>query len=124
MKIGTKVQRPGLPDQGYVVPDHPDVELPSNLVLVEWDQEPVAKVENPKELNKVEWQGYFPVDNPESCGAGKGANCCKYLAASPKGFECARYSMNRWRLFYGTQVARFVPKSIYPKCQKERLNAK
>ena len=61
----------------------------------------------------------------KACGAGRGAECCKFLVAGIAGAECARGSCLEKTLLARTDmIAQRVPTQEYPSCQifKEENN--
>jgi hypothetical protein len=62
-------------------------------------------------------------DQALGCGMGEGANCCIFLTASAKGFECEQRSQMADFLYRrarsGQSVARRTPESDFPLCQQE-----
>lgn len=55
----------------------------------------------------------------EKCGAGRGAECCIFLAVGANGSECARFGALRWSIIFRKEKmnARREPKEPYPQCQ-------
>ncbi len=56
--------------------------------------------------------------DPVKCGAGQGEDCCIFLTAGAKGFECERYGSLRYALIFRKEQmhARREPKDPYPGC--------
>ena len=63
------------------------------------------------------------LDQAKGCGMGEGANCCAYLMAGAKGFECAQRSSLADLLYQrakaGQMHARRTPEGDFPACQQE-----
>ena len=61
------------------------------------------------------------IPDPVKCGAGKGADCCIFLVAGPKGFECARYQSLRYSLIFrkDSMNAKREPVEAYPACMNQ-----
>jgi hypothetical protein len=59
------------------------------------------------------------VANPEKCGAGRGADCCIFMAVSSTGFSCERFGALHWSLIFrkGQMNAKREPVEPYPNCQ-------
>jgi hypothetical protein len=57
----------------------------------------------------------------QKCGAGKGADCCKFLVAGVNGVECARFGTMHYDLVFRTMNAKREPTKFYPACQTEPL---
>lgn len=63
---------------------------------------------------------------PDRCGAGRGADCCKYLTVGPSGFECERFGNLRHLLrFKSDMIAKRDPIRMFPQCflPKEPVDA-
>jgi hypothetical protein len=58
------------------------------------------------------------VAEPKKCGAGRGAECCKFLVMGPGGFECQRFGEMRDALIFKSDMtAQRQPAELYPMCQ-------
>mgnify|MGYP001560372332 FL=1 len=55
----------------------------------------------------------------EKCGAGKGKDCCIFLAVGANGFECQRFGNLRWDLVFRKSAmnAKREPIEMFPNCQ-------
>lgn len=54
----------------------------------------------------------------EKCGGGKGAECCKFLAAGARGFTCERFgSLRNAIIFKKDMAAKREPTEMFPNCQ-------
>lgn len=60
-----------------------------------------------------------PVAEPKSCGAGRGAECCIFLAADARGFQCERHTYQRYTLIFAKDrmKAQREPVEAYPACK-------
>jgi len=56
--------------------------------------------------------------DPIKCGAGRGEECCIFLTAGSKGFECERFGSLRDMLISRTMNAKRNPEEPYPQCMK------
>ena len=51
------------------------------------------------------------------CGAGQGAECCRFLVGGAGGAECARFSSMRDRIIFKSDMnAKRDPSEPYPEC--------
>jgi hypothetical protein len=66
-----------------------------------------------------------PVADPEKCGAGKGPECCIFLAMS-RGFTCERFGHLRNTLIFRKESmkAKREPTAMFPKCQLSKKETK
>lgn len=56
------------------------------------------------------------------CGAGRGAECCKFLLAGPDGAECGRFGSLDNLLRSRPMIAARIPAEPFPLCQLEACN--
>lgn len=124
LRPGTRVKTivgPGSEHRvGTICPDLPGwlgIAAPGE-VLVHFDNE-----EGVEGIHRSQLQGYCmerPSPDPVRCGAGRGADCCIFLTAGPKGFECQRHQSLRWTLIFKEDMAaQREPRSPYPSCMDE-----
>jgi hypothetical protein len=62
----------------------------------------------------------LPSGDEWRCGAGKGADCCRYLVIGTKGFQCTRDhepSLKRLLDTRNDMTASRLPTEEYPGCQ-------
>lgn len=53
-----------------------------------------------------------------ACGAGRGAECCKFIVVGERGAECARFSSrDQYLREVKHYVAQRIPTEEYPLCQ-------
>lgn len=62
------------------------------------------------------------IKSPQGCGVGRGAECCAYLLAGAKGFECGRVDPElkayiEGRVQRGTYNAKRLPVEPFNECQ-------
>ena len=62
---------------------------------------------------------YDAKPDPIKCGTGKGKDCCIYLTAGVKGFECERFGGLHSTLNFKTMAAKRAPGEPYPECMNQ-----
>ncbi len=58
--------------------------------------------------------------DPDRCGAGRLADCCKFLVADGNGFHCERHGNLRHTIIFRQMTAKREPTALYPQCFLER----
>lgn len=113
MEIQTRVRRKSDGQLGVVVNDNFDCCLPTEVPVV-YDGSTAFLGTDRANLEDL---------GPENanadlhrCGAGKGAECCRFLTVGAEGACCERFSPFRDSLIFKDMNAQRNPSEPYPKC--------
>lgn len=110
-----KVKRKSDGREGVIKVDGMGLTTPDEVMVVyHGDLDYTLKlVEDLEDLGSVDIQ-----PDLRKCGAGKGAECCRWLTVGPEGPDCERYSEAREYLRgRNDMVASRLPTEPYPDCQ-------
>lgn len=105
--------------QGVTFPDmRPPMDcLGPGEVLVEYEGTNTGEGTLETELEVVGPED--PKPDPRKCGAGQGAECCRFVTVSVGGFCCERHTQLRHTLIFQSGMsARRQPTEAYPACMK------
>ena len=115
MEIGIRVKNTETGKFGHVINDSfrccDDTEE-----LVVYDNSSYGSGTNREILEEI--SDTFPIPDLETCGAGKGDDCCIFITVGAEGPTCERFTSLRDNLIFKTMNAKRHPEEPYPRCMK------